>query len=581
MARMGKRAVITFEEIVKDKGYPGYDPVKHLDQRWATEKLSLFRPEDVERFWFMGFQWPRAYPLNFVWLEDGFAWGTQSAANGMPLPPSDGLAPRVAGVHVYGSNVPVSNWVIGQRGPRAGKMLPGFLQNFPEIWNDRRTEIIEGLRYFETIDLNGKSPAELWQIMEDARSFHVRAWEIHFELMYPLTANYLGFYGLCRELGIEAADIPKFLQGYETQPMKSDRELWNLANEARGTEAEKIISAANEPRGIYRALQGSTKAASWLKKFDAFLEEFGRRSDRVVDVTSPAWIEDPSSPLGTIKSLLQSSDPYAFDKSHKSAVEEREAKIDHTRSRLTKQEQATFDQALQSCTHANFAWWNDDHNWYIDMRCTWPIRRIALEIAKKLDFTDPEEIAFLFYPEIRDVIRGKGNLGAARTLIKDRKDYFKHWDARRREMPNVLGTPPDTIIDPVVIEIFGITDAFLELMKKGDVKSTTLKGVAASPGKVTGPARVLHGPDELHRLQSGDILVCEGTTPTWTPAFTKIAGCVCDLGGTLTHASVVSREYRVPCVVGTGLATQAITDGEQITVDGDQGIVTVHRASKQ
>ena len=72
--------------------------------------------------------------------------------------------------------------------------------------------------------------------MVDARAFHVRAWEIHFDLMYPLTANYLGFYGLCKELGIAPADIPKFLQGYETQPMKSDRMMWQLANDARGTE---------------------------------------------------------------------------------------------------------------------------------------------------------------------------------------------------------------------------------------------------------------------------------------------------------------------------------------------------------
>ena len=75
--------------------------------------------------------------------------------------------------------------------------------------------------------------------MVDARAFHVRAWEIHFDLMYPLTANYLGFYGLCKELGIAAADIPKFLQGYETQPMKSDRAMWQLANNARGTAVQK------------------------------------------------------------------------------------------------------------------------------------------------------------------------------------------------------------------------------------------------------------------------------------------------------------------------------------------------------
>ncbi|MCC6949767.1 MAG: hypothetical protein IT539_18585 [Bradyrhizobiaceae bacterium] len=570
--------MVTFEEILKDKGYPGFDPSKHIDARWAADKLSLFRPEDAERFWFMGFQWPRACPLNFVWLEDGFAWGTQFAANNMPLPPSNGLAPRVAGIHVYGSDIPVSAWEMQTRGARVGKTLPTFLQDFPAVWNDRRDEIMAGLRHFETCELNGKSPAELWQIMHDARAFHVRAWEIHFELMYPLTANYLGFYGLCKELGLPAADIPKYLQGYETQPMRSDREMWKLANEARSSEAGRLI-AANEPQQIYDALQASSSAAGWLKRFDVFLQEYGHRCGTVVDVSSPPWIEDPSACLGIIKSLLQSEDPYAFEKSLAAAVEERETKIDQARSKLTKQEQEAFDQALKSCQHANFAWWNDDHNWYIDMRCTLPIRRIALAIGGALGFNDPQDIVFLFYSEIRDLANGRTSLKSLTPLIRDRKDYYAHWGARRQEMPNVLGKVPETITDPVVIEIFGITDEFLELMRTGKKSATRLTGVAASPGKARGPARVLRSPDELHRIQKGDILVCEGTTPTWTPAFTKIAGCVCDLGGTLTHASVVSREYRVPCIVGTGLATRSIRDGDEVTVDGDQGVVTVHRAA--
>jgi pyruvate,water dikinase len=106
-----------------------------------------------------------------------------------------------------------------------------------------------------------------------------------------------------------------------------------------------------------------------------------------------------------------------------------------------------------------------------------------------------------------------------------------------------------------------------------------LSGVPASSGVARGVARVLRSPDELPRLRQGEVLVCVGTTPTWTPAFTKIAACVCDGGGTLTHASVVSREYRVPCVVGTGLATQTIKDGDEVTVDGDKGLVTIHRAA--
>jgi phosphohistidine swiveling domain-containing protein len=570
--------VITFAEILKDKGYPGFDPVKHINAPWVSDQLSLFKPEDEARFWFKGFQWPRAYPLNFVWLEDGFAWGTQAAARNMPLPPSDGLAPRIAGIFVYGSDIPVTPWVAGCRAERVGAVLPPFLQNFPAIWDERRNEIVKSLRHLETYDLSGKSPREIWQYMVDARAFHVRAWEIHFDLMYPLTANYLGFYGLCKELGIGAPDIPKFLQGYETQPMKSDRAMWQLANAARGAQVQKII-ADTASGGIYKTLKSAPAATAWVKEFDAFLQDYGWRSDRVVDVSSPAWIEDPDRCIGIIRSLLQSNDPYAFEHSLKSAVTEREELIERSRARMTTQERGAFDQALASCQHANFAWWNDDHNWYIDMRCTLPIRKAAQAIAQAVDFNDPEDVNFLFYSELSALANGKQSRKSFEPLIADRKAYFNHWDKRVEEMPIVLGTPPETIADPVVIEIFGITDEFLARMKSGADDAKQLSGVPASSGVARGTARVLRSPDELHRLQQGDVLVCVGTTPTWTPAFTKIAACVCDGGGTLTHASVVSREYRVPCVVGTGLATQTIKDGDEVTVDGDKGLVTVHRAA--
>ena len=74
---------------------------------------------------------------------------------------------------------------------------------------------------------------------------------------------------------------------------------------------------------------------------------------------------------------------------------------------MTTQEREAFDQALASCQHANFAWWNDDHNWYIDMRCTLPIRKAAQAIARAVDFADPEDVNFLFYSELRDVANGK------------------------------------------------------------------------------------------------------------------------------------------------------------------------------
>jgi len=100
-----------------------------------------------------------------------------------------------------------------------------------------------------------------------------------------------------------------------------------------------------------------------------------------------------------------------------------------------------------------------------------------------------------------------------------------------------------------------------------------LKGIAASPGHVTGPARVIHGPEEFGQMRQGDILVARITTPAWTPLFALAAGVVTDVGGPLSHSSIVAREYHIPAVLGTGFATARLLSDQRITVDGDAGTV--------
>ena len=102
-----------------------------------------------------------------------------------------------------------------------------------------------------------------------------------------------------------------------------------------------------------------------------------------------------------------------------------------------------------------------------------------------------------------------------------------------------------------------------------------LRGFPASTGTVTGRARVMLSATELTALEEGEILVCEATSPNWTPAFALIAGCVCDGGGSLTHAAIVSREYGIPCVVGCSVATSRIRTGDLVEVDGAKGTVTI------
>jgi pyruvate,water dikinase len=176
------------------------------------------------------------------------------------------------------------------------------------------------------------------------------------------------------------------------------------------------------------------------------------------------------------------------------------------------------------------------------------------------------------------VVSGDKPFSSFATIIEARRQYYHHWIDKRGAIPKVVGTIPESVSDPVLIEIFGMHHHFFNAMRAKGSDVRTLTGVAASAGVVRGKARVLHSALELHRIQPGEILVCEATSPNWTPAFAKIAACVCDGGGTLTHASIISREYRIPCVVGCGLATTVIQTGDEIEVNGTKGTVTVFKA---
>jgi pyruvate,water dikinase len=105
--------------------------------------------------------------------------------------------------------------------------------------------------------------------------------------------------------------------------------------------------------------------------------------------------------------------------------------------------------------------------------------------------------------------------------------------------------------------------------------ASVINGIAASPGTVSGTAKVLKDLSESSKLQPGDIMVCEMTLPPWTPLFATAAAVVADSGGILSHCAIVAREYRIPCVVGTAVGTQVLKDGMQLTVDGSRGIVRI------
>ena len=101
----------------------------------------------------------------------------------------------------------------------------------------------------------------------------------------------------------------------------------------------------------------------------------------------------------------------------------------------------------------------------------------------------------------------------------------------------------------------------------------TLKGLGTSDGQVTAPACVLYGPEDFGKMKPGDVLVATTTTPAWTPLFAMASAVVTDIGGPLSHSSIVAREYGIPAVMAARNATRHIQSGQMVTVDGKEGTV--------
>jgi hypothetical protein len=295
--------------------------------------------------------------MGLIWNEDGYSWGTRLAAEALPLRPGRGITQRIAGTHTYAAAIDVTGeWEIGHRTRLLQRNLPRFLNDFESLWADRRAKVDGWWEHLRSADLKSLSLARLGDYLTAARRFHKRAFEIHFEVMHPLLANYVGCYGACVDMGIESGEIAKFLQGYGTKIMETDRALWQLTRQARQAGLEELF-AGTEPTRLRSVLSDNGGTAEpWLTSFTDFLRVYGDRTEGSRDIALPSWAEDPTPALDMIKTFLQKGSEHDFEAARAQAVAEREAAIDAARSRLTAEEQQVFDAGLASCQAANFPW---------------------------------------------------------------------------------------------------------------------------------------------------------------------------------------------------------------------------------
>jgi pyruvate,water dikinase len=151
--------------------------------------------------------------------------------------------------------------------------------------------------------------------------------------------------------------------------------------------------------------------------------------------------------------------------------------------------------------------------------------------------------------------------------------------ARKWNPVPALGVPPEEVAEPFTVMLWGITTEKVQEWLKGmavvPAAVAELKGFASSAGVVEGKVRVVKLLDELTKIEQGEILVCPTTNPAWAPIFTKIKASVTDIGGLTCHAAIVCREYGLPSVTGTGIATSVLKTGDTVKVDGNTGIVKI------
>lgn len=332
-----------------------------------------------------------------------------------------------------------------------------------------------------------------------------------------------------------------------------DLELWHLAQNARDHK-ELLLDAP--PSELAARYHSGTLPDMGL---DEFLEKYGRRAAAEIDVGVPRWGEDPTPVFAAIAGYLRVTEPeQAPDRRFAEAAAEAEAKLEELVRRARRNRPVRARLAGFSMRRARSLAGLREFPKFVWLHALGQMREQLLlagaELSERGLLDRADDIMFLDLREAH-VVAGGTDL---RELIAGRRNTYER-ELRRRHVPNVVlsdGTDPE---------------AEAPASRPGE---GMLAGMAAAPGKATGPARVIHEPADA-RLEPGEILVAPSTDPGWTPLFLTAAGLVTETGSSVSHGPTVAREYGIPAVVSIPEATQLIRTGQQITVDGAAGTVII------
>ncbi len=569
------------------------------------------REQEEGRFWFQnGLHVAEPmYPFDVVVMDSAVVALNQASARLFVIPPSLGVEYRVLNGYAYNSANSVTDEATLERRAELFARRGGY---YYEHWDELYTHWVEKVEA-ATQELKALEVPELSEVEDEAivtegrgvGSSHLllvaydrllqgldRIFQYHFEFLNLGYGAYLVFYELCRQAFPDIDDqmIAKMVAGIDVLVLRPDEELKRLARLAIELGVEEGVKAAGDEDALRATLSSSTAGTRWLTDFDKTKEPWFYFSygSGVFYHHHRSWIDDTTLPIATIGYYIERlesgediSRPYA------AILAERERITAEYQALLSEEARGTFDESLALArTVFPFV---ENHNFYIDHRYMTLFWNKSREFGRLLAahgfLVDGEDVFYLRTDEVRSALEelrlswSSAGAGTARgprfwpPIVERRKEILGA--LRRWSPPPALGQVPDDVTEPMTVMLWGIGNERVREWLSGDSDSGVVSGIPASPGMAEGRACLIFGPEELGEIREGDILVAPSTSTSWTPIFGKIAAAVLDVGGIMSHAAIVAREYSLPAVVGTGTATRRIKTGDHIRVDAGAGIVTI------
>jgi pyruvate,water dikinase len=555
-------------------------------------------------------------PLDLIFQE---AWQislSQYTTRVFCIPPAQGIAQRMLGCYMYICAInPPPEEIIGEKAQLFEKRVFYVFEHYDELWDKWLTKfralgnemaavkVPEEMPKFVPEDQVLPAPTGVYVSYDLIEAFDTlvnqmfKGWQYHFEMLNLTYLAYLMFADVARKLfpGISESAIGKMVAGAYVSMFRPEEELCQLAR------------SATSARGVADILKSSMsaeqKTAELKKTPDGkhWLEELDKAKDPWFYVScgsgwlhyEGSWLTNLEIPFGYIRGYIERlENGETIERSLDAIDKERDRVVaEYQKMIKTDEDRKSFDDAYKTIrTIYRYA---EDHLFWVEhwFHTIWfkKIRQFGKLLVSHDMLNEVDDIFMFHRYEIPEMLTELSTGWALGVDIPLRGGFYKAKAEKRKKIleaarqwmqPPALGVPPEEVAEPFTVMLWGVTtDRVKEWLKGVEVPKgedvSEVKGFASSAGVVEGPARVLKLLKDIVDLQPGEILVCPSTNPSWAPVFTKIKAAVTDIGGLTSHAAIVCREYGVPSVTGTGIATSVIKTGDILKVDGDQGVVTL------